>query len=138
MMSRWTACVEIDLLAGTSQETAMAKTKKRASARKKSSKRGKQSANPSRKKVAKRATSKKAKSKVGRAAKSTAKKKSPPKPAVRKVPKQAVELPIETTIINVIEEPPLPRVVVIAEPIAPVDAPERDEGCGPERKPEAA
>ena len=121
----------------------MAKTKKRASARKKSSKRRQQRANPSRKKAAKRATTKKAKSKVGRAAQPTAKKKSTQKTMARKAPKQAVELPVEPAVTNVIEEP---RVFAVAEhesagptmPIARDGAPERDEDCGPERKPEAA
>ena len=98
----------------------MAKAKKRVATRKKSSKRGKASAKPARKKAAKRTTPKKAKSKVRRAAraapKSLAKKKLPPKTAKapRKPPRQVVEIPVEDTIIDVIEEP-VPGVVVVTE-----------------------
>ncbi len=124
----------------------MAKAKKRAAARKNT---GKQSANPSRKKLAKRATPKKAKSKVRRAGvratKPAAKKKPAPKSVARKAPKQAAEVPVETAITDVIKEP-VPSVVVVTEyesirtaaPLASGGAPERDEGCDPETKPEAA
>ena len=70
------------------------------------------SARGARKRAAKHATSKKAKSKVRRAGggapKSAAKKKRPPKTATRKTPKHVVEVPVEDTIIDVIEEP-VPR-----------------------------
>jgi hypothetical protein len=50
------------------------------------------------------------------------------------------EAPVETTIIDVIEEP-VPGVVVVTEyesvrrqtPISPNGEPERDEGTGPEK-----
>jgi hypothetical protein len=96
----------------------MAKAKKRVAARKKSSKRGKASAKPARKKTAGRATPKRAKSKVRRAGmsatKPAAKKKPPPKTvaAPRKAPRQVAEMAVETTIIDVIEEP-VPGVVVV-------------------------
>ena len=84
----------------------MAKAKKRVAARKRSSKRGKASAKPARKKAAKHATSKKAKSKVRRTTpKSAAKKKRSPKTAARAPRQQVVEVPVEDTIIDVIEEP---------------------------------
>jgi hypothetical protein len=123
----------------------MAKAKKRVAARKKSSKRGKTSAKPARKKAAKRATPKKAKSKVRRAGISTtkpaAKKKRPPKTAAKKAPRQVAEVPVETTIIDVIEEP-VPGVVVVTEyesvrtatPISPGGEAERSEGTGPGTK----
>ena len=86
----------------------MAKAKKRVATRKKSSKRGKASAKPGRKRAAKRATLKKAKSKVQRAGsgapKPGVKKKRAPKTAARKAPRQVV-VPVEDTIIDVIEEP---------------------------------
>jgi hypothetical protein len=126
----------------------MAKAKKRVAARKKSSKRGKASAKPARKKTAKRATPKRAKSKVRRAGmsatKRAAKKKRPPKTVAkkspRKAPRQVAEVPIETTIIDVIEEP-VPGVVVVTEyesvrtgtPVSPGGEPEDDEGTGPEK-----
>ena len=123
----------------------MAKAKKRVATRKKSSKRGKASAKPARKKAAKRATPKKAKSKVRRAGKSAtkpaAKKKRPPKTAARKAPRQVAEVPVETTIIDVIEEP-VPGVVVVTEyesvrtvtPISPGGEPEAGEAPVPRRK----
>ena len=125
----------------------MAKTMKRASASRKSSKRGKRSTKPSRKKAATRAMSKKPKSKVRRtrAAKPRAKKESPPQiAAAMEALKQAAAMPLETTITNLIDEPP-PRMVVVAEhesltsptPMATGGEPER-EGYGPEAKPEAA
>ncbi len=99
----------------------MAKAKKHVAPRKKSSKRGKASAKPARKKAAKRTTSKKAKSKVGRAGrgapKPAPKKKRPLKSAAqapRKAPRQVVAVPVEDTIIDVIEEP-VPGVVVVRE-----------------------
>jgi len=79
----------------------MAKTKKRIATRKKSSKRGKASAKPSRKKVAKRATSKK------RPRKAAA------KMAPRKAPRRGVPV-VEDTIIDAIDEP-VPGVVRVTE-----------------------
>ena len=124
----------------------MTKARKRVATRKKSSKRGKASAKPARKKAAKRATPKRAKSKVRRAGmgatKPAAKKKRPPKTAARKEPRQVVEVPVETTIIDVIEEP-IPGVVVVTEyessrtatPISPGGEPERrGEDTGPGTK----
>jgi hypothetical protein len=87
---------------------AMAKAKKRVAARKQNWKRGKASAkvsaNAARKITAKRATLKKAKSKIRRAGSSTK------RPAARKrrEPQMVEALPIvqvETTIIDVVEEP---------------------------------
>jgi hypothetical protein len=99
----------------------MAKAKRRVASRKKSSKRGKASAKPARKKAAKRTTPKRAKSKVRRAGsgapKPAVKKKRPPKTAARKGPRKAprqVVVPVEDTIIDVIEEP-VPGVVVVTE-----------------------
>jgi hypothetical protein len=96
----------------------MAKAKKRVATRKKSSKRGKASAKPARKKAAKRTAPKKAKSKVRSVGKSATKpaanKKLVPKTAARKEPRQVVEVPVETTIIDMIEEP-VPGVVVVTE-----------------------
>jgi hypothetical protein len=118
---------------------AMAKAKKRVAARKKSSKRGKANAKPARKMAAKHATPKKAKSKVQRAGmsakKPAAKKKRPPEIAERK---QVAEMPVETTIIDVIEEP-APGVVAVTEyesvrtatSALPGGKPERGEGIGP-------
>ena len=95
----------------------MAKAKKRVATRKKSPKRSKASAKPARKRAAKRATPKEAKSKVQRAGsgapKPGVKKKRPPKTAARKAPRQVV-VPVEDTIIDVIEEP-VPGVVVVTE-----------------------
>lgn len=95
----------------------MAKAKKRVATRKKSSKRGKSSAKPARKKAAKRTVPTKAKSKVrraGKAATKPAKKKKPLKTAARKAPREVAQAPAETTIIDVIEEP-VPGVVVVTE-----------------------
>jgi len=96
----------------------MAKAKKRVAARKKSSKHGKASAKPARKKAAKRTTPKKPKFKVRHpgmsATKPAAKKKRRLKSAAREAPRQVMELPVETTIIDVIEEP-VPGVVVVTE-----------------------
>ena len=92
----------------TSRETAMAKAKKR----------GKTSANPARKKAIKRTTMKKAKPEIRRA------RRNPPKRTIRKklrakiptgTPTKAEVAPrLETTIIDVIEEP-APGVVVVTE-----------------------
>ena len=119
----------------------MAKAKKRVATRKKSSKRGKASAKPARKKATKRSKPKQAKSKVKGAAKPMAKKKRPSKIAARKTPSktptQAVEVPVENTIIDVIEEP-VPGVVVVTEyemirTATPVSSsPEPKRGVGPE------
>ena len=99
----------------------MAKAKKRVATRKKSSKRGKASAKPTRKAAAKRTTPKAAKSKVrpagSGAPKPAVKKKRPPKTAARKAPRKTprqVVVPVEDTIIDVIEEP-VPGVVVVTE-----------------------
>ena len=99
----------------------MAKAKKRVATRKKSSKRGKARAKPARKKAAKRKTSKQAKSKVRRAGsgapKPAVKKKRPPKTAARKSPRKAprqVVVPVEDTIIDVIDEP-APGVIRVTE-----------------------
>ncbi len=84
----------------------MAKAKKRVAARKKSSKRGNVSAKPARKLAAKLATPKKAKSKARRAGmsakKPAAEKKRPPDPVGRR---QVAQMPVETTVIDVIEKP---------------------------------
>jgi hypothetical protein len=94
---------------------AMAKAKKRVAARKKSSKRGKANAKPARKLAAKQATSRKAKSKVKRTAvsakKPAAKKKRPPEPVKTM---QVAAMPIETTPMDVIDEP-APGVVAVTE-----------------------
>jgi hypothetical protein len=99
----------------------MAKAKRRVASRKKSSKRGKASAKSARKKAAKRTKPKQAKSKVRRAGggapKPAVKKKRTPKTAARKGPRKAprqVVVPVEDTIIDVIEEP-VPGVVVVTE-----------------------
>ena len=118
----------------------MAKAKKRVATRKKSSKRRKASAKPGRKKAAKRMTPKQAKSKVRSAAKPMSKRQRQSKIAARKAPsktpRQAVEVPVEDTIIDVIEEP-VPGVVVVTEyetirTAAPVSSsPEPEPGVGP-------
>jgi hypothetical protein len=126
----------------------MAKAKKRVATRKKSSKRGKASAKPGRKKPAKRATPKKAKSKVRRAGsgapKPAVKKKRPPKTAARKAPRKTprqVVVPVEDTIIDVIEEP-VPGTVVVTEyesirTATPISSgPEPKRGAGPETEEE--
>ena len=119
----------------------MAKAKKRVATRKKSSKRGKASAKPARKKAAKRTKPKQAKSKVRGAAKPMAKKQRPSKIAARKAPtkppRQVVGVPVEDTIIDVIEEP-VPGVFVVTEyetirTAAPISSsPEPKRGVGPE------
>jgi hypothetical protein len=123
----------------------MAKAKKRVTTRKKSSNRGNASANPTRKKAGKRTKPKQAKSKVRGVAKRMAKKKQPSKIAVEKAPRkttrQVVEVPIEDTIIDVIEEP-VPSVIVVTEyetirsatPISSSLEPKR--GVGPETEDE--
>jgi hypothetical protein len=126
----------------------MAKAKKRVATRKKSSKRGKASVKPARKKAAKRTTPKKAKSKVQRAGsggpKPAVKKKRPLKTAARKAPRKTprqVIVPVEDTIIDVIEEP-VPGMVVVTEyesirtatPISSGREPKR--GAGPETEEE--
>jgi hypothetical protein len=81
----------------------MAKAKKRVLARKKSSKRRTAKAKPARKLAAKHATPKKAKSKVRRAGiNAKAETKRPPDTAERK---QVGEMPVETTVVDVTEEP---------------------------------
>ena len=127
----------------------MAKAKKRVAARNKRSKRGKASDKPARKKSAKRATAKRAKSKVRRAGmrptRPVAKKKRAPmtvaKKAARKSPKQEPAVRVETTIVDVIEEP-VPGVVVVTEyesvrtttPISPGSEPKHGDAAGPERE----
>jgi hypothetical protein len=126
----------------------MAKAKKRVATRKKSPKRSKASAKPGRKRAAKRATPKEAKSKVQRAGsgapKPGVKKKRPPKTAARKAPRKTpkqVIVPVEDTIIDVIEEP-VPGMVVVTEyesirtatPISSGREPKR--GAGPETEEE--
>ena len=118
----------------------MAKAKKRVAARKKSSKRGKASVKPARK--MKRTTPKKTKTKVRRAGmsakKSPAKKKRPPETMERRpVAEMPVETTVETTIIEVIEEPALGVVAVTeyesvqtATSIPAGSEPERGEGIG--------
>ena len=119
----------------------MAKAKKRVALRKKSSKRGKASAKPARK-LAKNATTKKAKSKVQRARmgtkKSPARKKRPPETMERRPVAEVPVSTVETTIIDVIEQPS-PDVVAVTEyksvettTYIPVGGePESGEGAGP-------
>jgi hypothetical protein len=121
----------------------MVKARKRAATRKNSSKRGKASAKPVRKKAAKRTKPKQGKSKVRGAAKLRAKKQRRSKTAERnvlkKAPRQVVEVPVEDTIIDVIEEP-VPGVVVVSEyetirvatPNLRNAEPEPKRGVGPE------
>lgn len=147
------------MLAAYSKEIAMAKAKKRVATRKKNSKRRKPIAKAARKgtarkkKTSKRTTPKKAKSKIRRrgksAPKSAGKKKLQSKTAARKVSKKAsiteatnvAEIPVETTIIDVIEEP-APGVFVVTEyesvrtrtPTWPGREPKRDGGSGTEEQ----
>jgi hypothetical protein len=101
-----------------------------------------------RKRAANRATLKKAKSKVQRAGsgapKPGVKKKRPPKTAAREAPRKTprqVVVPVEDTIIDVIEEP-VPGVVIVTEyesirtatPISSGREPKR--GAGPETEEE--
>ena len=117
----------------------MAKSKKRIALRKKSSKRGKASAKPARK-LAKNATTKKAKSKVQRARVGTKKspaKKKRPRETMERRPAEVPVTTVETTIIDVIEEP-APGVVAVTEyesvqtatSIPAGSEPERAEGIG--------
>ena len=95
----------------------MAKAKKRVAVRKKNSKRSKASAKPARKRAAKRATPKKTKSKVqrpGMSTKSLAKKMRPPETMETRPVAEAPVTTVETTIIDVIEEP-APGVVAVTE-----------------------
>jgi hypothetical protein len=117
----------------------MAKAKKRVVVRKKSSKRGKARAKPVRKMAVKHATPKKAKSKIQRTGmstkKSAAKKKRPPETAERR---PIAQMSVETTVIDVIEEPS-PGMVAVTEyesvqtaiSISAGDEPEVREGTGP-------
>jgi hypothetical protein len=119
----------------------MAKAKKRLAPRKKSSTRTKASAKPARK-TAKNATMKKAKSKVQRARmgtkKSPAKKKRPPEIMERKPVAEVPVSTVESTIIDVIEQPS-PDVVAVTEYksvetttyIPAGGEPESSEGAGP-------
>ena len=67
----------------------------------------------------------------------TAKKKQVQKIAARKEPRQVLEVPVETTIVDVIEEP-VPGVVVVTEyetirTATPISSgPEPKRGVGPE------
>ena len=96
----------------------MAKSKVRAAARRKSTKRGKASVKPARKKTAKRATAKRAakkqaKAKVRRPAKRLA------KPAAKEMgplPEVLAEQSSETTVVAAIEQP-TPAAVVVAEAV---------------------
>ena len=92
----------------------MAKAKKRAAARKKSSKRGKASATkPARKKAAKHATLKKSKAqRAGMSAKKSAARKKRTREAVEARP--VAEMPVETPIIDAIEET-APLAVAVTE-----------------------
>ena len=97
------------------KEIAMAKAKKRVTARKRSSKRGKADGKPVRKLAAKQGTLRKAKSKVKRTAvsanKPAAKKKRPTKLVKATL---VAAMPIETTPMDVIEEP-TPGVIGVTE-----------------------
>src|SRR6516225_6923828 len=89
----------------------MAKAKKRAAARKKSSKRGKASAKPA--KAAKHATLKKSKAqRAGMSAKKSAARKKRTREAVEARP--VAEMPVETPIIDAIEET-APLAVAVTE-----------------------
>jgi hypothetical protein len=121
----------------------MAKAKKRVATRKKSSKRGKANAKPARKKAIKRMAPTKAKSKVRRAGKTAtkpaAKSKKPLKRSARKAQREVAQVPVETTIIDVIEEP-VPGTVVVTEyesvrigtPNSPGGEPGPSKGTDPE------
>src|ERR1700691_1878911 len=91
----------------TSQETAMAKAKKRVATRKRATKRGKATAKSARKKVAKRAKAKK------QPPKTLAKIAPRAKTAPRKAPRKSVPV-VEDTIIDVIDEP-VPGVVRVTK-----------------------
>jgi hypothetical protein len=125
----------------------MAKAKKSVASRKKRATPGKASAKPAPEKATKRATAKKV-TKVQRKASKVAKPagKRPTKPAARKppstaptkAPPQIPEAIVETTIIDVVEEP-VPGMVVVTEhesvritsPASLDDGTEADEGIGP-------
>jgi hypothetical protein len=83
-------------------EAAMAKTKKRAAARKQSAKHGKASVKSARKKTSKRATAKKAKSKVRRVTKRAAKPTAEQKPASMETHPILAEATIETSVVTAI------------------------------------
>ena len=113
----------------------MAKAKKRAAARKKSSKRGKASAKPARKKAAKHATLKKSKAqRAGMSAKKSAARKKRTPEAVEARP--VAEMPVETPIIDAIEET-APLAVAVTEyqsvqtAISSFTLGELEEGEGP-------
>jgi hypothetical protein len=119
----------------------MAKAKKRVAVRKKSSKRGKAITKPARKMATKHPTPKKAKSKVQRVGintkKSPAKKKRPPETMERRPVAEVPITTVETTIIDVIEEPARGVVAVTeyesvqtATSIPAGSEPERSEGIG--------
>ena len=120
----------------------MAKAKKRVAVRKKSSKRGKASTKPASKMATKHPTPKKTKSKVQSAGMSTkkspAKKKRPPETMERRPVAEVPVTTVETTIIDVIEQPS-PDVVAVTEyksvettTCIPVGGePESGEGAGP-------
>jgi hypothetical protein len=130
----------------------MAKAKKRVATRKKKAKRSKASAKTARKKTGKRTAPKKASRKVRRSGrsvpKSKAKKKQSPKAMKRKAarkparkrPSSVVEIPVETEIVDIVEEA-APGVFVVTEygsvrigtPTSPGEA-EPDKGTGPETK----
>jgi hypothetical protein len=111
----------------------MAKAKRRVAARKKSSKRGKKSAKPARKMTAKHTTAKKTRSKALRAdtsaKKSAAKKKRPLGTAEKS---EIPAMPVETTIIDVINEP-APGVVAVTEYESVQTATSISTGVEPER-----
>jgi hypothetical protein len=119
----------------------MAKAKKSVGPHKKSSKRGKARAKPARK-PAKNATVKKTKSKVQRARmgtkKSLAKKKRPPETMEKKPVAEVPVGTVETTIIDVIEQPSADVVAVTEYKsvetttyIPTGGEPDSDEGAGP-------
>ena len=83
----------------------MAKTKKRAAARKKSAKRGKTSVKPARKKTTTRATAKRAKSKAGRVAKRLTKPTAEEKPASVETKPILAEATVETSVVTTIVTP---------------------------------
>ena len=113
----------------------MAKAKKRVAARKKSSKRGKASAKPARKKAAKHATLKKSKAqRAGMSAKKSAARKKRTPEAVEARP--VAEMPVKTPIIDAIEET-APLAVAVTESqsvqtaISSSTGGELEEGEGP-------
>ena len=102
----------------------------------KAKKRGKASAKPARKKAIKRATMKKASPKIRRTRrnlpKSTTRKKSQAKIPAVKPAKAEVAPQLETTIVDVIEEP-APGVVVVTEYETTRTAPPPSPGRDPKR-----